>query len=92
MFDRQNQPAWLKLVNLVAVLCIILIVFIPLREQPVWLTTLLLISFVLIAGVNFAIQFRDVLFRQGADAGDIQEEQGKEEEEHEATIDKKMAP
>lgn len=65
MFDRENQPTWLKLVNLLAVVCIILLVFIPLADQPVWLTSLLLVLFVLIAGVNFAIQFRDLLFRKG---------------------------
>lgn len=67
MFDRKKQPQWLKLANLIAVLCIILLVFVPLRDQPVWATFLLLAIFVAVAAVNFAIQFRDVLFRTASE-------------------------
>lgn len=70
MFDRQHQPRWLKLVNLLAVLCIILLVFVPLGKQPVWMTSILLVLFVAIAGINFWIQFRDVLVRGPAGRDD----------------------
>lgn len=64
MFDRKKQPQWLKLVNLLAVLSIILLVFIPLRDQPVWITILLLVIFTGVAAINFTIQFQDILFNR----------------------------
>lgn len=60
MFDRQNQPTWLKLVNLLALLSLGAFIFTADSSRPAWAITAMVAIFLVAAALNFLIQFRDL--------------------------------
>lgn len=61
MFDRNNQPTWLKLLNACALVIIAVIVFLSPEQRTMPVIAIGLTLFAAIASINFVIQFRDLL-------------------------------
>lgn len=60
MFDRQNQPVWLKLINVLALLCLCIFIFTADVSRSGWAIAIMVGIFLIAAALNFLIQFRDL--------------------------------
>ncbi|MCT4654738.1 MAG: hypothetical protein N4A65_02890 [Cohaesibacter sp.] len=83
LFNRHNQPIWLRVLNALTVLALCLFVFAYQAKLSSWPSFALIGFSVIAALINFIIHFRDILMRQSArsEPEDAKNEKAKTEED-----------